>query len=251
VTNPFRDVLKGALEERLALNAPARRLRLALADQIVKQRCGECAVTVLDAGCGDGLLSLALAKRHPGWTVTGVDLREDLLSGGRKRAASRGLQNVRFVRGDLMEALPESGFDVALMIECLSEIPDDEAALRNVVAALSPGGLLVAQVPERSWRARLPGAPSTWREQVRQGYDAQEIAALLRRVGLEPVEIRPTFRATAAIAQEARDRIKASAVALRLAVFPLLVTAAWLERHGFTAGHPSALLAVARRARLP
>jgi SAM-dependent methyltransferase len=243
----LRDTVRGALEERLALNAPARRLRFAQANRILARRCGDGALKVLDAGCGDGLLSLALAKRHPAWQVVGLDMREDLLRAGRARAAARGLRNVRFARADLTASLPESGFDVALVIECLSEIPDDEGALRNVAAALEPGGLLVAQVPERSWRARLPSAPSTWREQVRQGYSSSEFTALLRRAGLEPIEITYTFRATAAVAQEVRDKIKDGSLAVRAGAFPLFAMAAWLELHGATAGRANALLAVARR----
>jgi trans-aconitate methyltransferase len=248
LASSLRHALSRALEERLAFSAPARRLRLEEADHIVTHHCGERALTLLDAGCGDGLLSLALAKRHPAWTVLGLDMRDDLLSRGRARAAARDLRNVQFARADLTEPLPQSGIDVALVIECLSEISDDEGALRNVSRALAPGGLLVAQVPERSWRARLPGASSSWREQVRQGYDAREFAAMLDRAGLESVEILPTFRATAALAQEARDLIKNSSLAVRAAVFPLLATAAWLEQHGATGGRANALLAVARRA---
>jgi ubiquinone/menaquinone biosynthesis C-methylase UbiE len=248
VTSTLRDTLSRALEERLAFSAPARRLRLAEADRMVTHHCGQRALRLLDAGCGDGLLSLALAKRHPAWTVLGLDVREDLLSVGRARAAARGLHNVQFAQADLTEPLPQSGIDVALVIECLSEISDDEGALRNVSRALAPGGLLVAQVPERSWRARLPGAPSTWREQVRQGYDAGEFCAMLHRAGLETVEILPTFRATAAVAQEARDLIKNGSLAVRAAAFPLLAAAAWLEQHGATGGRANALLAVARRA---
>jgi ubiquinone/menaquinone biosynthesis C-methylase UbiE len=241
-------LLREAVEQRIALSAPARRLRLAHSDRILAQRCGDRAIRLLDAGCGDGLLSLALAKRHPAWTIVGLDVRDDLLSRGRLRATARGLHNVQFVRADLTEPLPQSGFDVALVIECLSEIRDDEGALRNVSGALAPGGLLVAQVPERSWRARLPGAPSTWREQVRQGYDSREFAALLRGVGLQPIEMSYTFRATAAVAQELRDKmIKDGSLAVRTGVFPLLAAAAWLEYHGATAGRANALLAVARR----
>src|SRR3954470_4790589 len=76
-----RAFLAAALEERLALMAPARRLRLALADEIVSAYGGARPLRLLDAGTGDGLLALALAQRHPDWAVLGVDLREDLLDG--------------------------------------------------------------------------------------------------------------------------------------------------------------------------
>ena len=237
--------VRGALEERLALMAPARRLRLALADQVLSERLGERPGRVLDAGTGDGLLSLALARRHPEWRFLGLDLREDMLSGARTRAAARGLSNVEFAQADLTRPLPAEGMDAVMALECLSEIPDDEQALRMMAGALAPGGLLVAQVPERSWKPVLAGSASTWREQVRQGYTAAGLSALLERAGLTPVEVRPTYRRTASLAQELRDRIKDSGLAVRMAAFPALAGAVRLERLGVTWGQPNALLAVA------
>ncbi|HEX6782275.1 MAG TPA: methyltransferase domain-containing protein [Solirubrobacterales bacterium] len=240
--------LRAILEERLALMAPARRLRLALASREVERRFGRGAeVRVLDAGCGDGLLSLAMAKAHPAWSILGVDLRTDLLEGARKRATGRGLGNVEFVAGNLEEPLPEGDVQAVLAVECLSEIPDDRSALRMMAEALAPGGLLVAQVPERDWRPVLPGSPGTWREQVRQGYTAAELEAALRGAGLADVAVRPTYRSLAAGAQEVRDRIKGSPLAVRLLAFPFLALAVRLERRGVTFGRPNALLAVGTR----
>lgn len=236
-----------ALEERLALMAPARRLRLALADDAVTKRLAGRPIRVLDAGCGDGLLCLAMAKRHPGWELLGVDRRRDLLEGARSRARARSLGNVSFEPADLEQPLPASGFDAVLALECLSELPDDGRALQTMSNALLPGGLLIVQVPERGWRPVLPGSPATWREQVRHGYGAEEIAAALAAAGLERIEVRPTFHSVVAVAQEVRDRIKDSHLAIRLAAFPFLVAAVWLERLGVRCGRPSALLAVGRR----
>lgn len=240
--------LRAILEERLALMAPARRLRLALAEREVERRFGSGArLRVLDAGCGDGLLTLAIAKHHPEWSLLGVDLRDDLLGGARQRAAARGLANVEFVPGDLEQPLPEQGVDAVLAVECLSEIPDDRRALEMMAGALEPGGLLVAQVPDRDWQPVLPGSPGTWREQVRQGYSAAELEAALRGAGLEDVTVRPTYRSLAAGAQEVRDRIKDRGLAVRLLAFPFLAAAVRLERLGVTFGRPNALIAVGSR----
>jgi SAM-dependent methyltransferase len=240
--------VKAILEERLALMAPARRLRLALAEREVERRFGSGAsLRVLDAGCGDGLLTLAIAKHHREWSLLGVDLRDDLLAGARQRAAARGLSNVEFVPGDLEQPLPERGVDAVLAVECLSEIPDDRRALEMMAAALEPGGLLVAQVPDRDWQPVLPGSPGTWREQVRQGYSGAELEAALRAAGLEDVAVRPTYRSLAAGAQEVRDRIKDRGLVVRLLTFPFLAAAVRLERLGITFGRPNALIAVGSR----
>ena len=239
--------MKAVLEERTALMAPARRLRLKVAEDVLADVAGGGPIRVLDAGCGDGLLSLALAKRHPDWAIVGVDLREDLLAGARARAAGRGLGNVSFAPADLLRPLPVSGFDAVIAVECLSEIPDDEAALQMMFAAVKPGGTLVAQVPDRDWRPVLPGSATTWREQVRQGYTREDLTAMLGRVGLGSVGARGTYRSLAAAAQEIRDRIKVAPLLLRVLAFPFLATAVLLEHAGLTWGRPNAILAVGRR----
>lgn len=239
--------LRAILEERLALMAPARRLRLKVADQALSEHAAGRPLRLLDAGCGDGLLTLALAKRHPEWTLCGVDLREDLLDGARRRARGRGLGNVEFQAGDLLRPLPLDGFDVVIALECLSEIPDDEGALRTMFGAAAPGALIAVQVPDRDWRPVLPGSATSWREQVRQGYSLAELEVLLARVGLERVQARGTYRSLAAGAQEIRDRIKGAPLPVRLLAFPFLAAAVGLEHLGATWGRPNAIFAVGRR----
>lgn len=239
--------LRAILEERLALMAPSRRLRLKAAEDALVDFSAGRPIRVLDAGCGDGLLSLALAKRHPAWAVVGVDLRDDMLEGARARARGRSLDNVRFVAADLLRPLPVSDFDAVIALECLSEIPDDEGALRRMFEVLRPGGILLAQVPDVAWHPVLPGSATTWREQVRQGYTRDELAAMLRRVGLSSIGLRSTYRSLAALAQEVRDRIKDRGVLVRLLAFPFLAAAVVLEHRGVSWGSPNAILALARR----
>jgi trans-aconitate methyltransferase len=229
--------IRGGLEERLALMAPSRRLRLALAESAVSSFAGDGALRVLDAGCGDGLLSLSLAKRHPRWRILGIDFSE-----------GRALGNVAFRQADLTKPLPERDFDVVMAIECLTEIPQDGQAVRVMADALRPGGLFVVQVPDKRWKPILPGSPGVWRNEVRHGYTAEALAAMLAEAGLDRVDVRHTFRATAAVAQEVRDKVKASHLAVRVALFPLLAFAVRLERWGITWGAAKALLATGRLA---
>lgn len=240
-------MIAAALEERIALMAPSRRLRMSLAEQAIDRFAGDGAVRILDAGCGDGLVTLALAKRHPGWTIVGMDLSGDLLSGARERARNRGLANVSFTETDLTRALPEGGFDAVMALECLSEIPDDRAALAAMSGALRPGGLFVVQVPDRDWKPVLGGSSPVWRHEVRHGYSAAEIEGILAGAGVEQVEISPTYRTTAALAQELRDRIKDRSLALRTAAYPAMLAAVRFERWGLTGGVANAHFAVARQ----
>jgi trans-aconitate methyltransferase len=239
--------LRANLEERLALITPARRLRLRVGERELATLAQGRPQRILDAGCGDGLLTMAMARHHPEWTIVGVDLRGNLLAGARARAAARGLGNVSFQAADLLKPLPVDGFDAVIALECLSEIPDDEGALRTMLAALRPGGTLAVQVPDRDWEPVLPGSATTWREQVRQGYSPEDLRAVLERVGLEGVETKGTYRSLAAAAQEIRDRIKDSALPIRLLAFPFLAAAVALEQRGITWGRSNAIFAAGRR----
>jgi len=239
--------LRAILEERLALMAPARRLRLRTAERVLRGYADGRPLRLLDAGCGDGLLTLTLAKRHPEWTLLGIDLRDDLLDGARQRAAARGLGNVEFRPADLLQPLPFEGFDAVIALECLSEIPDDEAALAAMFGAAAPAAMVAVQVPDQDWRPVLRGSATTWREQVRQGYTRPGLEALLAKTGLERVEARGTYRSLAAASQEIRDRIKATPLPVRLLAFPFLAAAVWLESLGLTWGRPNAIFAVGRR----
>jgi ubiquinone/menaquinone biosynthesis C-methylase UbiE len=243
--------LSAVVEERIALMAPSRRVRLTLAHDLVARHFGRRAIRVLDAGCGDGLLSLDLAKRHRNWSIVGIDLREDLLDGARKRAEARSLRNVRFDAADLTQPLRSAEFDVALALECLTEIPDDQGALATIVGALRPGGMCVVHVPERDWTPMLPWSEPTWRDEVRHGYSKDELVISLQRAGLESIVVRPTFRATASIAQELRDSIRRFPLPVRALAFPLMAAAASLECKGVTWGPEHALLATAWRRETP
>ncbi|MFF3320523.1 class I SAM-dependent methyltransferase [Streptomyces sp. NPDC003035] len=105
-------------------------------------------VDVLDIGCGTGSLSLLLAEA--GHRVTGVDLAPKMVERARAKLAAARLAG-RFLAGDAMA--PPTGdlrYDVALSRHLLWTLPDPEAALRDWVGRLRPGGRLV--LVEGRWR---------------------------------------------------------------------------------------------------
>jgi ubiquinone/menaquinone biosynthesis C-methylase UbiE len=96
---------------------------------------------ILDAGCGDGVYSLAATER--GALVTGVDLSEDMLAAVRARSAARGVA-VDWRQGDVMALpFPDSSFDLAIAITLLCLVPDPRTAVRELARVLVPGGRLV------------------------------------------------------------------------------------------------------------
>ena len=58
-----------------------------------------------------------------------------------RRAAERGLANVTPTQGDARQLpYPDASFDAAYLTAVLGEIPDQDAALRELARVLKPGG---------------------------------------------------------------------------------------------------------------
>ena len=246
-TVELKTAVRERLERRIRHLPPARRLRFRLARRSLERFAGDRALSVLDAGAGEGILALAIDRRHPSWTVVAADAREEALQQARRNADREGVANVRFEQLDLTRPLPAAAYDAVLALEALEEISDDEAAVASLAGALRPGGLLLVHVPERDWEPVLRGSERTWKDEVRHGYSRHELVALLERHGLEVGCVLPTTRGTVRLAQEIRDRIKTARLSLRAVAYPALTAALWLERVGVTWGPARALYAEARK----
>jgi len=101
-------------------------------------------MTVLDAGCGPGRVTIPLARQlGEQGEVVAMDIQAGMIQRAQDRAHAEGLTNIRFLRAGLGEGkLGHDQFDRALLVSVLGEIPDREAALREIFGALKPGGIL-------------------------------------------------------------------------------------------------------------
>ncbi|ROR90130.1 2-polyprenyl-3-methyl-5-hydroxy-6-metoxy-1,4-benzoquinol methylase [Nocardioides aurantiacus] len=245
VPRPPLSELRVRLSRQLRNLPPGRRLRLRLAVDVVEELVGDRDdVRLLDAGSEEGLLCLELARRHPRWTLVGVDISHRPLVRGSAWSREEHL-GVSYVQADLQRPLGEELYDVVASLESLVEVPDDREAMRSIVAALKVGGLVVAQVPTHDWTPVLSGAERTWRREARHGYDRADLVSMFEGLGLDVLEVRPTFRRTTALAQDVRDRLKHRGRVVRLGLLPLSAAAVGLERHGLAWGPPRALFVVA------
>lgn len=114
-------------------------------DRIVDALAPSPGEQVLDVGCGNGALALAIAPRvAPEGSVVGLDLSGPMLATARQRAAGAGLPNVAFEQGDAqVAALAEASFDAAVSRFGVMFFDNPVAAFANVGRALRPGGRLV------------------------------------------------------------------------------------------------------------
>lgn len=91
---------------------------------------------VLDLGCGDGALSLQLAKLVPEGNVIGIDASQGMIDA----AIPKAKKNLQFLRKDINYLDYCEEFDVVFSNAALHWIKDHEKLLQNVHRALRPGG---------------------------------------------------------------------------------------------------------------
>lgn len=108
---------------------------------------------VLDLGCGDGTTALPEAER--GAKVRGIDIAENLVAAGNARAASAGLDNVRFEQGDAsnLENVADDSFDLVVSMFGAMFAPRPDQVAKEMVRVTRPGGRIVMG----NW---IPGDPT-------------------------------------------------------------------------------------------
>jgi ubiquinone/menaquinone biosynthesis C-methylase UbiE len=128
--------------QRLWVEAPHPFVTRGRLRQALDPRPGE---RILEVGPGTGYYSLAVAGWvGPGGRLDVADLQLEMLDHTIRRAAEAGISNIVPARSDARD-LPygDATFDGAFLVATLGEIPDQDAALRELRRVLKPGGRLV------------------------------------------------------------------------------------------------------------
>ncbi|MEQ1759585.1 MAG: class I SAM-dependent methyltransferase [Vicinamibacterales bacterium] len=98
--------------------------------------------TVADIGAGAGWFTIRLARRvGPNGIVYAQDVQRQMLDAIRRRVSREGLNNVQTRLGvGSNPNLPARTLDAVLVVDVYPEVEDRIAFLRNLAAALKPGG---------------------------------------------------------------------------------------------------------------
>jgi 2-polyprenyl-3-methyl-5-hydroxy-6-metoxy-1,4-benzoquinol methylase len=117
--------------------------------------------SVLDVGCGEGVLTHKWAQRLRDGRVVGLDLEDPVIQA---EWAKRQAPNLEY-RIMKAERLPfaDGEFELAAAIEVLEHVPEPEATLAEM-ARVASGHLLVSVPREPLWRGLNMARGAYWRE---------------------------------------------------------------------------------------
>ena len=152
--------------------------------------------TVLDVGCGGGVLSESMAARAQ--HVTGIDLATKALGVARLHALESGVMNLdyREVAVEALAAERPASFDVVTCMEMLEHVPDPASVVHACTRLAKPGGWVFFSTLNRNAKAflfaivgaeyvlnLLPKGTHEYERFIRPS----ELARWCREAGLSPV----------------------------------------------------------------
>jgi trans-aconitate 2-methyltransferase len=162
---------------------------------------------ILDVGCGDGKITGEIAGRVPRGSVLGIDSSRDMIAFASSRFGPPVYANLRFEVADARRLPYRDEFDLIVSFNALHWVPEQEAALGSIRAALKPGGqALLRMVPsgrrecledvieEIRHRARWSGSFAGFRRPYVH-FAPEEYRALAEQAGFQVVRLHVVDRA--------------------------------------------------------
>ncbi len=126
----------------------------------INDRVGLKDKTVLDVGCGGGILAESMAAH--GAAVTGIDLGEAPLAVAKLHLKESGLKvDYRHVSAEDLARERPGSFDVVTCMEMLEHVPDPSSTIAACAQLVKPGGQVFFSTINRnpkSWLFAIVGA---------------------------------------------------------------------------------------------
>ncbi|MFH1721004.1 MAG: class I SAM-dependent methyltransferase [Candidatus Altiarchaeota archaeon] len=189
--------------------------------------------SLLDAGCGPGILTMELAKRYPECKVTGIDILRKDIEINNIIARKAGLKNCLFRVKDIADIEYVDEFDAILCVDNLEHIEDDVGAVTKLKKALKPGGFAIFHVPGyyRRWFWFGKSVNFDVPTHVRPGYTLEQIVDVIESRGLKVEESFYTYGYLETITNNISYKITGAQKRnkhIYAFVFPFLLFFSWL-----------------------
>jgi 2-polyprenyl-3-methyl-5-hydroxy-6-metoxy-1,4-benzoquinol methylase len=140
------------------------------------------APSVVDVGCGDGVITIEIARTFPGVVVQGIELDPYGHAAAEQTKRELGIENVSFVAGDV-STLDFEAVNAALLLDVLEHLPDETHLLGSLGRAMEPGGTLIISTPTPNYPRFFGREFHEAVGHVRDGYSPAEVARLLEPAG--------------------------------------------------------------------
>jgi len=156
-------------------------------------------MSVLDVGCGSGVVTLEIAKFVFPGQVVGIDRDQNLVEQAKQRHGSE--PNLQFSTDDILSPKINNSFDFVYCRFVLWAVPDRDLALHNMIKLARHGGVICAQEPDAGGVIYWPDIPAHrqyWDGRIKYHQDREDgidptlgrkLYALFTQIGLTDIRV--------------------------------------------------------------
>lgn len=94
--------------------------------------------TILDIGCGDGLITHEIAQKHPTATVTGIDISKPMIEFATNKYAN--IQNLQFICMDASSINLANKFNLIVSFNALHWMKNQDTVIQGMANSLADNG---------------------------------------------------------------------------------------------------------------
>jgi len=109
--------------------------------------------TVLDVGCGDGKVSVEIARKIPNGCVVGIDSSQVMIAAAHEKALESQVSNLTFQVMDAQALTFNEEFEAVFSNSAMHWLPNPQAAVQGIARSLKQGGRLVLSMGGRGTAA--------------------------------------------------------------------------------------------------
>lgn len=153
-------------------------------------------LTILDVGCGGGLVTEPLSKA--GAAVTGLDAGAENIAAAKRHADQENL-DIAYICSTLEEHTPPALYDVVLALEIVEHVTCVQTFINSCFRVLKPGGVLILSTLNRTLKSFalgivgaeyilkwVPKGTHNWRQFLKPS----ELAQAVRQAGGLPQTVK-------------------------------------------------------------
>ena len=183
MSNEYFDKRAAAWDDNPARN---RRSQI-IADFICEKVPLNTQFTVLDYGCGTGVLSLILADKVA--SVCAADISDGMLTEVRKKAVAGNIKNVRAVNFDITKDQPlNKKYDLVVSAMAMHHIEKPFEVITKLAGLINPGGwIAIADLCEEDGSFHEEGVA------MHNGFRPEDIAEYLKNLKMTCLEYKNVF----------------------------------------------------------
>lgn len=189
------------------------------------------AKSILDAGCGIGIYTIALRRLYPKAKIIGSDIDREKLQFCNNIAKDLHIDNIDFVYGDITKQVRKKNlYNLIVHIDVLEHVENYKQVLKNLHSLLTPLGYVFIHTPQIN-QTRFFKQFKKWyhEDHKHEGFAPEKLCQEIEKQGFKVIVLNHTLGPFGKLAWELNHMMLAKSFVLTGIFFPFLYILAKID----------------------